>query len=113
MRSKTRVGQDPGYCQEEENNVVARGRPPNGGLVLNHLHGSYGWYCQACVSGRTTIFSIHCECIQDRVGEETGGISQEKIERFLPRRVLEILCTSVVKILFIPPHIAFILDLTI
>lgn len=46
---------------------------------------------QPCVSGRTTIFAIHYECIQDRVGEETSGISQEKIERFLSHRILEVL----------------------
>jgi len=35
------------------------------------------------------------------VREETGGISQEKIERFLSHRMLELSYISVVKILFI------------
>lgn len=103
---RTRSGILPGRRKQPSSRVVRR----TGGVILNHLHCSYRWYCQPCVSGRTTIFAIHYECTQDLVREETGRISQEKIERFLSH-MLEVSCTSVVKILF--TLIIFILDLYI
>lgn len=94
MRSKTRIGQDPGYCQEEENNRRRRRRcsPAERRRCLKSSP-LLLWMVlpSVCASGKNYYLSAdHYECALDHVREETDGTSREKIERFLSYRGLEV-----------------------